>query len=299
MVCPLNMKCEQVLFSKYAKFLGIPLELLGLFYYGIISLSYFIFLFYPSLKNPLFVFSIFIISAFGFLFSVYLVSLQAFKLKEWCSWCLMSAGISTTSFLLALHIQSISATLASLASTYQAEIIFIYSLATSVGLGLALTLEVLFLRFLKDFRISNEESGVLHILRQMTWLGLGIMIVSNYALYLMDPSIMSTSPRFFIKIAILVILTLTSLIYDLFISSKLVDIYSDEINRQHVADKYLRNAPFLFGPVALISWFAIFILEMTQDVGLSIFQLSFLYFMGLLTAIIVGGVLNIKILKRA
>ena len=298
MVCPLNMKCEQVLFSKYAKFLGIPLEILGIFYYGLIVLSYSIFLFYPSLKNPLFIFSIFMISTCGFLFSIYLVSLQAFKIKEWCSWCLMSAGISTINFLLALQIQSISAILATLAHNYQASIIFAYSLAISIGLGLSLTLETLFLSFLKDTRISNEEAYTMHILRQMTWLALGTMVISNYALYLMDPSLMVTSPKFLVKIAILTILVITNLIYDLFISSKLVEICIDKTNLQHVADRYLRNMPFIFGPMSLVSWFAIFILEMTGDFQLSILQLSFLYGSALLAAILAGGLLNIKILKR-
>lgn len=298
MVCPLNMKCEQVLFSKYAKFLGIPLEILGLFYYGTLTFSYSIFLFYPSLKNPFFVFSIFILSACGFLFSMYLVSLQAFKLKEWCSWCLMSAAISTTNFLLALQIQYISSTLASLADSYQSLIFILYSLATSLGLGLSVSLEILFLRFLGDLRISNQESQILHTLRQMTWLALGIMVVSNYALYLIDPLIMTISAKFLVKVIIMAVLVVTTLIYDLFISSKLVDIYSDEVNRQHIADKYLRNAPFFFGPVTLASWLCIFILEMTRDPQMQALKLIFLYGIALMISIIGGRMLNIKILKR-
>jgi uncharacterized membrane protein len=299
MVCPLNMKCEQVLYSKYAKFLGVPLEIMGMFYYGLITISYSIFLFYPYLKNPFFIFSIFLMTLGGFILSSYLVSVQAFRLREWCSWCLMSAFISTSVFLLSSQTTAINSALTALAYDYQSLIVIIYSLATSLGLGLSITLEVLFLRFLRDLRISIEESSVLNILRQMTWLSLGTMIVSNYAIFIMDSDLLSESPKFLFKVLILFILVGTNLIYDLFISSKLIEIYSDEALKQHIADKYLRAAPFFFAPVSLVSWFSIFMLEMTGDFDLSISQLGVLYISVLTISIMAGGIFSIRTLRRS
>lgn len=299
MVCPLNMKCEQVLYSKYAKFLGIPLEILGIIYYSTLAVSYSILLFYPYLKNPLFVFSLFLITASGFAFSAYLLSIQAFKLKEWCSWCLMSAFISISIFIISSQSTIVSLTLKNLASEYLNLIVITYSLATSGGLGLIVTLEAIFLRFLSDLRISLEESSVLNIIRQMTWLALGVMVVSNYAMYLIDPFTISEYPNFLFKIIILGILVSTSFIYDIFISSKLVEIYSDGTSKQHVADKYLRTLPFFFAPITLVSWFMIFLLEMVPDLNMSMPQLTFSYISAIILSLIVGAYISTRTLRRA
>ena len=286
LICPLNMKCEQVIFSRYAKFMGIPLDILGMFYYGLIIISYVIFLFYPSLKNPLFVSTVSMMTTGGFLFSVYLISIQAFKLREWCSWCLMSATVSTSIFLLSLQTSMISKTLTLMAYDHKFVIVILYALTSAIGLGITAIMEILFIRFLKDSRISEEECSVLYIMREAAWLALGIMIVSNYFLYLTDPSLMTSSPRFLIKIIFLSLLVLVNLIYDLFISSKLVDIFSDKTNTLPSPSKSLKIMPFILGPISLSSWLMIFILEMAGNSPLSISQILYLYAAAIISTII-------------
>lgn len=243
MICPLNMKCEQVLYSRYAKFLGIPLEFLGMLYYSLVIASYAIFLFFPFLKNPFFVSSVFLMSLGGFIFSLYLIFIQAFKLKEWCSWCLASAAISSTIFFLVLQTNSAFVGLTNLAYQYKTLIVSTYALASVLGLLAIFINEILLSRFLKDSKISSEESHILHILRQVTWLCLGLMIISNYALYLSGVEALVGMSRFWIKISILTVLVLINLVYDLLASS--------------LENYYLRKLPFVLGPLAIISWLLI------------------------------------------
>lgn len=101
-VCPLNFDCHSVVQSDYSKFLGIPLEYLGLLYYGAIALSYGTFLILPDLQIDLISYGVIVASAVAFLVSICLTCIQAFKLKTWCSWCLMSAGFCTVIFLVTL-----------------------------------------------------------------------------------------------------------------------------------------------------------------------------------------------------
>lgn len=99
LICPMRSNCDTVIHSDHSKILGIPVELLGMIYYAFIGLSYvgisLLGLWSVPVTNIL-------IGASGaaLLFSIYLVSLQAFVIKHWCTWCLFSAGICLMIFTL-------------------------------------------------------------------------------------------------------------------------------------------------------------------------------------------------------
>lgn len=102
LVCPIGSDCDAVIHSEYSRFLGIPIEILGIFYYGGLSLSYGIFLMQPDLVSPLILFLVLGLSTLAFLFSLYLTFIQAFVLRQWCVWCLTSASFCLLIFLFAL-----------------------------------------------------------------------------------------------------------------------------------------------------------------------------------------------------
>ena len=39
-VCPLRGSCSEVIESRYSKFFGVPVELLGMIYYAVIAVGY-------------------------------------------------------------------------------------------------------------------------------------------------------------------------------------------------------------------------------------------------------------------
>lgn len=92
LVCPLKANCDTVIHSDYSKFLGIPVEVLGMFYYGIIAASYGLIVIF-SIGSPLIASGLMFASVCAFIFSIYLTLVQAFILKNWCTWCLTSALI--------------------------------------------------------------------------------------------------------------------------------------------------------------------------------------------------------------
>lgn len=102
LICPLRFKCTNVIESDYSKILGINIEVLGMIYYATLVVGYslssfFLFSFVLNLA--------FFILCFGaVIFSVYLLLLQAFVIKEWCMWCVFSACISTIIFILSYMI---------------------------------------------------------------------------------------------------------------------------------------------------------------------------------------------------
>jgi uncharacterized membrane protein len=102
-VCPTDgtFNCELVQGSIYSRIFGVPIQYLGLLgYIGILivlALEWFVPFF--TRRGPLLVFGM---TLFGFLYSAYLTSIEAFVLKAWCLWCLGSAITMTTLFVVSL-----------------------------------------------------------------------------------------------------------------------------------------------------------------------------------------------------
>lgn len=95
--------CETVLTSKYSVILGIPDPLLGSIYYLLILVSLVIYL---DSKNKRFLRWTLFFTICGFLFSIWLVYLQAFVIHSYCQYCLGSALTSTILFITACIILS-------------------------------------------------------------------------------------------------------------------------------------------------------------------------------------------------
>lgn len=87
--CPISpwINCLAVTSSKYSEIFGIPLSLLGSFYY----LFLFIFL---IKKETMFRHFFIITSGLGVMFSLYLIYIQAFAIGLFCLYCLLSALVS-------------------------------------------------------------------------------------------------------------------------------------------------------------------------------------------------------------
>ncbi len=117
LVCMVGFDCHTVVHSDYSRFLGIRVEILGMMYYVFIALSYTALFFLPNFfpmmtaqdgLTPdtvlMFIKMLPFLSLIAFIFSVYLIAVQIFILKKGCSWCIVSALISTIIFVLALFI---------------------------------------------------------------------------------------------------------------------------------------------------------------------------------------------------
>jgi uncharacterized membrane protein len=102
LVCPVGFDCHAVVHSDYSRFMGVPVELLGMIYYGVVSVAYFVFIFWNE-TMPWGVSEFLIgISLAAFLFSIYLIAVQIFILKKGCSWCIVSAFVSALIFILTI-----------------------------------------------------------------------------------------------------------------------------------------------------------------------------------------------------
>ena len=104
LVCPIGFDCDTVIHSKYSIFLGVPLEVGGILYYAAIASSYSFFLIFPDFFSVVLSRGALVISGIALLFSIYLTGVQMFVIKQWCSWCLISAVLSAVIFAAAFWI---------------------------------------------------------------------------------------------------------------------------------------------------------------------------------------------------
>ena len=88
--CPVSpwINCLAVTSSKYSEVFGVPLALLGGFYYLFLAL------FLLRSRKKMFIHFFLLTSSFGVLFSLYLIYIQAFAIGLFCLYCLLSALIS-------------------------------------------------------------------------------------------------------------------------------------------------------------------------------------------------------------
>jgi uncharacterized membrane protein len=90
--CTIVSGCSEVLSSSYSVVGGVPLALFGAAAYFVVfslaTLAAFGYRIAGTLLTPLVVLM--------FLFSLWLIYLQAFVIGAWCQFCLFSAGVTTT-----------------------------------------------------------------------------------------------------------------------------------------------------------------------------------------------------------
>ncbi|MBI2650646.1 vitamin K epoxide reductase family protein [Candidatus Woesearchaeota archaeon] len=92
MHCVIGENCDAVVKSKYGKTFGIENTVPGMLYYAVI-LIYGVALFSNRniFKLDTVYYSVVIASIASVLFAVYLTSVQAFVLKKWCEYCIVSS----------------------------------------------------------------------------------------------------------------------------------------------------------------------------------------------------------------
>ena len=104
LICPLRTNCDLVVNSSYSYLGPFSVEVLGISYYSVTLFLYsFISLF--LCWNFLFKELLLVFAGASVAFSLYLLFLQGFVIKQWCVWCISSAFISIIIFLLSyLHL---------------------------------------------------------------------------------------------------------------------------------------------------------------------------------------------------
>lgn len=289
LVCPAGSDCNAVVTSKYSVFLGVPIEYLGMAYYATVGSAYALLIIASHLlpaQTPL----LLVLLSFGaFLFSLYLLVAQAFLLKQWCIWCLLSAVLSISIFIVSLV--SIPAIVAVFGQLY-GVFALLHLIGFFIGVGSATLATLVFMRFLRDFSISDRELKVLKGISEFCWLGLALIFTSELAMYLTNPQLIATSEVFWVKTIALFVATLTGAVLLVVLTPFLTMVPFSEGEPPSMLAR-VRRLIFLAGSVALVSWYFAFALTVVIETQLSYLLLGY---GGLLLIAIVMGMVAERLL---
>ena len=297
LVCPIGGMCDTVVNSKYSKFLGVPVELMGIGYYALVILFYGARMFGLEMSQEL-VFVAVSFSILAFFFSVYLVFIQAFSIKHWCTWCLFSAAFTTLIAIFSVFVAEINIT--ALLVEYKTLIVIIHAMAAAVGVGATTVTDVLFFKFLKDFKISETEKGVMDTMSHIIWIALGVLIITGIGLYLPRTLELAESSKFLVKTVVVGIITINGFILNFIVAPRLTTIIfnGDEKRLLTRRQLFFKKIAFATGAISISSWYIVFILGSLRSIPLS-FQTGITIYIGLvLFAVLMSQVYRKKLAKQ-
>ncbi len=266
LVCPLDFNCDSVIHSSYSKFFGIDVATLGIIYYGGITSLYAFFWLFPSILPESVHLIGFFLSVLAVLFSLLLLTIQAIVIREWCFWCIVSAFISGA--ILIISTMTLGENLQFLLLKYQAIISVVHMLVVGLGVGAALVVDLFFIKFLKDYRISYSESNVLNGLSQIIWLALGILLITAFAIFFPLSIAYLAKTKFIAKLFVVGVIVINWILMNLIIMPKLVKASFDGTGDTPDLQN-LRRSAHTFGVLSLVSWIVMFILSMVRSTPFS------------------------------
>ncbi len=298
LICPLKSDCDAVVKSDFSRLFGIPLEILGMIYYALTALGYAIFSFYPLWKTPLPTFIFLVITTIAFLFSIYLTSVQAFAIRQWCVWCLASASFCAILFATTIIGNDLSFT--DMLIRYYDFLVAGLTVGLTLGVGAVTVYNVVYIKFLRDLKISPAEQDTLKTIGQIVWIALIIIIFSAFSLYLSAPEIHNTSPTFILKIIVLGVILLSDAMMNILIAPQLIDISVGK-RPEHTAGEFraLRRFSFALSASSLISWYSLLtLLVLPLTIPATLGKLIIYYLIALASGIILSQLVNYSLQQK-
>ncbi|PIR87041.1 MAG: hypothetical protein COU11_02310 [Candidatus Harrisonbacteria bacterium CG10_big_fil_rev_8_21_14_0_10_49_15] len=297
LVCPIGHSCDPVVHSKYSRFLGIPVELIGMLYYALVAIAYGLLLAYPMDVTMLGRFFLVAVTTGAMFFSIYLTFIQAFNLREFCSWCLASAGLCTIIFLSTIF--SLESGLILFLAESHSLLIILHTIGFAVGVGAATATDIFFFKFLKDFRISEQEAGTLHTLSQIIWAALGLVALSGLGLFWPEASTLLATDKFLVKVLVVGVIIVNGALLNLLVAPRLVNI-SFGVKHEHMRGELhrIRKLAFALGAISMVSWYTALILGSLHDLQFGFAQILGTYLVVLAVAIAGSQVVEAAVAKR-
>jgi uncharacterized membrane protein len=298
LVCFVGRDCDAVIKSEYASFLGVANTIWGMIYFSFTGLAYLAHIVYPQIGTPIFILSAIMITSAAFLFSIYLIFIQMFALRQWCEWCLLAGAISALIFFLAISEYNFN--LLPILAANKDLIVMIHTFAAAIGVGAATIADVFFFKFLKDFRISEEESNILKIISNIIWVTLAAIVLSGLGLYLPEMAALNNNPKFLVKVIGVIVLILNGAVLNLIIAPRLINISFGAKHRHTPGELHLsRKFAFALGAISITSWYFVFFLGAVRQLAFSFSQILSAYLALLIFSVLVSQFVEIIIEHRS
>ncbi|MEK7502352.1 MAG: vitamin K epoxide reductase family protein [Patescibacteria group bacterium] len=98
LICPMDHDCSVVTEGKWSRIFFVRNEILGLSFYLFMLTFIILSVILPNFSSKIYL-SLFIFSIIGVAFSIFLVYLQIYKIRDYCFYCLISAFLTLLIFI--------------------------------------------------------------------------------------------------------------------------------------------------------------------------------------------------------
>lgn len=167
----------------------------------------------------------------------------------------------------------------------------------AVGLGGATISDILFFRFLKDYRITKKEVEVLNVLKNIIVTTMFFIVFSGLFLYLPQAEKLNASAMFRVKTIATFVLVANGVALHIFIAPYLIRL--NFMKKQAMSHAWSCLA-FALGSISICSWYTAFLIAMLKTVlPFTFHEMVSAYFLLLLSAISVSQLMRIAYKKKA
>lgn len=163
-------------------------------------------------------------------------------------------------------------------TNYKWLILILHILGFAIGLGAVTVADVLFFKFLRDFKISAFEANILRTLSRIVWFSIIVIIISGTGLYLPQMEILNQSGKFLAKMAIVSVIILNGIFLNVVVSPKLLRISFDgKRKNKEMGLGRIRKLSYASGAISLVSWYYASILGIAENPTLGFAGLIVVY----------------------
>jgi hypothetical protein len=262
-------------------FLEVPIEKIAIIYFILIILIYLAKLI-PGIIIPAFSLMVLYLSGLMFLLLIYKMVMVITLVKKFSPWIFFSIIFSGLIFTMA--IAGLRFYLTELLISTRQYHLTIHLLGLSLGLGGTFTADIIFTHFLRKYKITKEDSVLMHLISQMIILGLFFLLLSGLALLLPFAERLLEMAAFLMKMLAVAIIILNGVVLNLYVTPKMKQISLLEQEKER--HKTLMKISFALGAVSIVSWLSAFLLIMLKELNeFSLPTLAIAYLLLLLTGI--------------
>lgn len=293
LICPAGFDCLAVVSSRFGRFLGVPNYFLGMFYYGLIAFLSAITIISAGSVGPIFFLFLFLLSGTAFLFSLYLLFIQSFVLRQYCLFCLLSAALASGIFLISFSFSSdiVSVFL----KQYRILVLIGHNVGTAIAVGAVTVSDIFFFKFLRDLKISDSEKEILSTLSEIVWFGAGILVLTGFGLYLPFAGAYNLVPKFLVKMVIFLIILINGFVLNLVITPRLTQIsFGGRHDHKSGELHTIRRLAFASGAISITSWYSALILGLTKP-PYAFSQIFGIYLLVIGLAIFISQVVELRL----
>ena len=278
----LDEKTSSIMTGKFSRFLGVPVENIGMVYYVLIGLLFLAGIF-RELPHVVLLIGL-LLSGIGFVFSLYLTTIQLFVVKKWCLLCLISTGLNLLIVILAFR--GYESYFAEFAYTSRDLLKWLYMVGVLVGTAITTFHARTFIRFLRDFEISRKEEKRLEMFSQTAWVAIGLTFLTGLGLVITDRwREFTDSNAFIVMIIIMAVLFIYEVVMNMIVGPKLLGIhFGDHPELDDHEHSFQRKLAFGLVAVGVVSWYSLLLLSVFDWFSFS----SGALFVGYIVLIIVG-----------